>query len=636
VIRRIAAASAAALTVAWLVPVTALAAPGASAAQRADGRLATVLSLSMPAAVPAGRNLTVVATLTSDGQPVPDALLQLQLNGAKHEDKRTGPDGVARFLLIGDMRAGVYPVTVIFHAGHTRYARATASGSFEVTADDLALDIPGPTPEGQRLTVVATLISNGQPLRGIDLRLFVNGVQRREARTDVSGTAHFGLAGDLQAGTYKVFVSYLGPRRQNNLSRHTRATASGTLVIVSDGLTLDVPAPFTVGQKVTLAAHLSSAGVPIAGESLHLLLNGVERKQERTDATGTARFVLKNGLEAGTYNATVSYFARHRKGTLTRVELVSASAVLTVLHLEVVVHTVPVIAGVTFTIDNHPFTSDAAGDARVIVLTPGAHTLAIVLPASTATTKFEFARWSDNSFAPSRIVHVFQNVHLDAGLQIEHLTNLRFVDLHGHQLDPARVTNLVLWGPNADVVTAQYPYPPVWLKTPIPSKGTGQTGLYIPDARYSVISASLDHLSVVDQGAQRYTPGATGGTWTIPLRLYTLQIQAKDAITGTAFDRPAVVTNPTGHIQVIQLNSLGKASFTAGHGLYTVHVLASGFSPLAPVALSKDQAVVIPIISPMDIAIILGINVGVLLALFIASRRRRWLATTAARVLRRP
>jgi hypothetical protein len=38
----------------------------------------------------------------------------------------------------------------------------------------------------------------------------------------------------------------------------------------------------------------------------------------------------------------------------------------------------------------------------------------------------------------------------------------------------------------------------------------------------------------------------------------------------------------------------------------------------------------------MDMAIILGINVGVLLALFIASRRRRWLATTAARVLRRP
>jgi hypothetical protein len=282
------------------------------------------------------------------------------------------------------------------------------------------------------------------------------------------------------------------------------------------------------------------------------------------------------------------------------------------------------VPGITIALDDGKgFQSDAAGQVVLAVGRAGIHGLTASVPAPTATTRVTFMRWSDDSWTASRPIRVVQDVSISVGLRLAYLTPIQFVDLDFHPLDPSLVNGVVLSGPNAELIQPQYPYDPIWLQTPLPAKHSGESGLHITPAPYSLSFAKYDRLNVASVGQMRFTP-SLNGTWKIQLLLFTLRLGAKDALFGTTLDNPIRLTGPTGRIQTVMLDRHGRNTLVLGRGNYSAQVLASGLTPIAPIALSRSQEVIVPVVTPADFFLMFVILFAIAVAVFVAGRGRLW------------
>src|SRR5260370_7201861 len=180
-----------------------------------------------------------------------------------------------------------------------------------------------------------------------------------------------------------------------------------------------------------------------------------------------------------------------------------------------------------------------------------------------------------------------------AGLRVASRTKGAFSDPAGKQLDGRRVSNVVLSGPDAEVVRLDYPYAPIWLHTPLPAKHMGDNGLHVVAVPYSISSVDYDGLNVASMGQERYLPAA-GGTWVVPLRLYRLTLRAKDALFGSSLSRSLTLTSPSGQRQLLRLDGSGQVSIVAGRGNYTPPVHPPPISPLIPIPHSASQTPYLP------------------------------------------
>lgn len=588
------------------------------------------MSLSLPGPTAAGQDFFIGARLTSAGSPVNQGLVYLFIDGAKRHEMRTDATGSVRFHRVGNIADGSYQVTVAYRGDHDprhdiRPGPASASGTLVITAAGITLSLPPATPAGHKATMTAVLYTAGSPEPDAELLVSLNGSLHKRARTDSSGAAHIVLPTNLVAGQYTVTVRYLGHRRlHGEPAQATFASATGTLVILPEGIVLEMPTAAAPGQKLEFTAHLFSGGAAVPNTHLSLLVDGRFRRQERTDAAGVASFALLGNLPAGVHRFTVQYLAPHRRRSPANLVLASASSTIQIRPLVLKVQTVPPIAGVNFLVDGRSFASDATGLASTTVATAGFHDLTVSLHDPNPLTHLEFGRWGDDAFTADRQVRLQGDVSLTAGLRIAYLTQLHFVGGQNNRLDPGRVSDVILSGPNAESVSVTDPSKPVWLQTALPAKRSGADGLFYSPTPYTVTNAEYDGLSVVDRGSQPFLPGPS--SWSMSLKLYTMRIHAEDALLGINVSKPASVTDEAGKSRVVHLDRHGNATLLVGRGNYTVHVAASGISPLAPVALSRDKEAIVPIISVLDLVIV-GMGIGLtLVTLFLLGRRRRWLA----------
>jgi hypothetical protein len=387
------------------------------------------------------------------------------------------------------------------------------------------------------------------------------------------------------------------------------------------GLTLRAPSVIKAGQEIDVDATLAIGGFLRPDADLHFLIDGIERRIERTDAGGTAHFRLREVLASGIHQLLV------KDGGTTRYLWsgpASIAATLEVAPLVITVHTVPALPGITLALDgNTGFVSDAAGLAVLPVATAGVHTLAVRLPAPDQSSRISFIRWSDDSWTPSRPIRVMQDTSIFVGLRVAYLTPIRFVGLDRNLLDPTRVFDVVISGPNAEVIQLQYPYDPIWLQTPLPAKNSGESGLHITPAPYSLSVAKYDWLNVASTGQMRYSP-TSGGTWSIPLLLFTLRLGARDAIFGTTLHDPIRLTGPSGHAQIVTLDRQGRITLILGRGNYAAQVLAPGVTPIATIALSRSQEVIAPVITPVDLFVVGLACLVIMGGVFVAGRGRLW------------
>jgi len=402
-------------------------------------------------------------------------------------------------------------------------------------------------------------------------------------------------------------------------------------------LTITTPQTTKVGQVAVIVAHLSDGVRPIVGASLQFAVDGGFRRVA-TDAGGEADLPVRD-LNAGRHFVSVSFDGR-LDSTHAYVPAY-ANASFDMAPLRLLIRTVPTVAGVGFTVSGSTFTeamtTGAGGTVAFDIPESGFANLSVQLPPSDDRSKVTFSRWSDDAFIPDRQIRLQDDVSLDCGLRISYPTSVEFFGLQGRTVDPGRVSDVELTGPNAEVIKLEQPYPPSWLSTPLPPRRSGQPGLHITPTPYAVTAGNYDGLSVINRGEQRFTPGP-GATWRIELLLYDLRIKARDAVFGTSYPyHTVIVTDPLGRTRQLVLDGKSQASMTAGRGMYLVHVIAPGISPAAPVALSRSQTATMPIISPGDIVLFFGSGMLAMIVLFIVARRRRWLwrgITGSARRLR--
>ena len=290
--------------------------------------------------------------------------------------------------------------------------------------------------------------------------------------------------------------------------------------------------------------------------------------------------------------------------------------------LALTVQTIPPITGVVLTLDgNRSFVSLADGMIVATVFTRGDHTLSLALPHDDDATRYTFVRWSDEAFQPVRQIRMHESHTLSVGLQVAYRTQVVFADPNGKPLDATRVSNVVLSGPDAEIVRLDDPFAPVWLHTPLPAKHMGDNGLHVGAVPYAIGSIDYDGLRVTSAGQERYLPAA-GGTWVVHLHLYRLTLRARDALFGTSLSRPVTLTSPSGQQQVLRLDGNGQVSIVAGRGNYTARVHAAGISPLIPIALSRSQTADISIITPIDLGVLAFAFLAIVVILFAVGRGR--------------
>jgi hypothetical protein len=120
--------------------------------------------------------------------------------------------------------------------------------------------------------------------------------------------------------------------------------------------------------------------------------------------------------------------------------------------------------------------------------------------------------------------------------------------------------------------------------------------------------------------------------WQIKLLLFTLSMGAKDAIFGTTLNSPIKLIGPTGRVQVLSLDQQGRITLVLSRGNYAAQVLTSGVTPIATIALSRSQEVIVPVITPIDLTLIAFTLLVIIAVVFVAGRGRLWAFARVATV----
>jgi hypothetical protein len=233
--------------------------------------------------------------------------------------------------------------------------------------------------------------------------------------------------------------------------------------------------------------------------------------------------------------------------------------------------------------------------------------------------KAAFSRWQDNAYKPVRVIEYHIGKHYQAGFELSYLVNQEFTDLSGAPVDPQLVTDFTLKSSMGGRLTFT-DTAPRWLqggRVVKRKQGLEETLLY-----YSVESVMVDGSSVVNRAQHRFFP-ADVREWTIPLLFYSARFTSKDAIFGFPVGEAVQIVAPDGEITLVPLEPDGTATVPSlPRGTYQVNIQGGGYSPLAPVALSRNQEVALEVISPLDLAFVGGLGFIVVTGLLFIGRRQ--------------
>lgn len=190
---------------------------------------------------------------------------------------------------------------------------------------DLSLTLPPPTLAGLQVTVAVALKAKQAPIAGASLTLGVNG-QNLVLQTNARGAVAYGLRRDTPPGTYPVTASYLG----DSVRRILPANATGELTVlprIGTAISLSLPPGTMFDQEVPISAVLSAGGVPLAGDTLNLSIDGVHKLDLIADTNGAVTYKLSRGTPPGAHAIGLSYHGNQTIG----IAPATASGTITIL-----------------------------------------------------------------------------------------------------------------------------------------------------------------------------------------------------------------------------------------------------------------------------------------------------------------
>jgi hypothetical protein len=257
-----------------------------------------------------------------------------------------------------------------------------------------------------------------------------------------------------------------------------------------------------------------------------------------------------------------------------------------------------------------------------------AHTLTLVdTTLETAGQRYAFSRWAgqrdpEQAFTPSLDgVSMRTNDSLTAAFDVARAVTPTFTDQHGQPIDAARVSAATARSDNGEIVTIA-PTGTSWLDS-VRVNYRPNAPIALQDVAYTWQSVVIAGSNVVDAGRQSFTP-ATNPDITVQGQFHDLTVTGYDALLGYATGTDAVVTFPDGTVLAKPLDSNDAAVFPRlPRGTYRAQVTA-GWSIVAnqQVRLSRESTVSVPVISPYDMAIVLGSITATALGLLLIGRKK--------------
>ena len=367
----------------------------------------------------------------------------------------------------------------------------------------------------------------------------------------------------------------------------------------------------SVGVTLTLT---DTQGTALPYRQLEVFLGADQAKRTRTNREGVAKVRLEAGLSAGRYtlSATFAGYENYLSSAATTT-LVVAPAVLTV-------RTVPPLAGVNFLLGGRAFSTAADGSGQISVSKSGRYHLE-VLPWRTKAARATFIRWDNGIFEAGRNVTLPRDNPLEAGFNVEQLVTPTFVDLEQHPVSARRVSAVTFkssYGTTESFGEPLGSVKPVWVQASQVVRRP--TGLEAKKISYVLESVMIDGSNVVNRGQQRFLVNREG--WNLKLLLYDARFQAVDALFGFPLGTGVTLEYPDGHTKLLRFSAADTvATGPLARGLYKVQVVgAHGMAPLTPVALSRDQAVELKVLSRLDMGAGLGLGLALALSLLLLGR----------------
>jgi len=382
-------------------------------------------------------------------------------------------------------------------------------------------------------------------------------------------------------------------------------------------LVIEPLAPIAVGDPITITFHLTTlAGVPIPYQQVKVYLDSWRSAWGTTDWTGSAAVPFPHELRAGSYVVHAAYFGAPDLG----LEPASNSVDLVVEQAEILIQTVPSLAGIRFALGESVLTTDASGTARTMVEHTGPYQLEVLPldPVAYPGMRVEFSRWNDELYETTREIRLPLGRTVEAGFTIGYQVQFQFVDQADQAIDPGRISSMTLG--NAGGHLRFEDTGPHWLPGNRLILRIG-TELHSLDASYTAQSVMIDGSNVVNPGQQRIDV-QEDTVWQIRLFLHTARFSARDALFHFPIGRGVLLEYPNERTETFPFEANGEVEVAAlARGSYEAEAYGGGgISPAIPFALSRDQEVELLVISRLDIAVLLGLPLGIALALLVIGR----------------
>jgi hypothetical protein len=261
------------------------------------------------------------------------------------------------------------------------------------------------------------------------------------------------------------------------------------------------------------------------------------------------------------------------------------------------VQTLPPLPGVSFTIDGRTFVTDQHGFVHIEVdrwsqdLKERIEIPDTMLPDG---SRANFARWFGWS-------NTLQD-DVTAAFFVEFPIAYTFIDLQGNPIDPATIESLTFKSSTGVSHTFEQGEHTDQHMLRGSRVVPTQAGPINKELYYTLESVMVRGSNVVNRAQQRFHP-ATESNWTVQLRYFFVDFNARDAFFGFPIGSALKLVNPDGHVEQIPFGS--GANLRLGplpRGEYQVSAVGPGFSPPAPLMLTRDQFVEMKIITYVDMA----------------------------------
>jgi hypothetical protein len=280
------------------------------------------------------------------------------------------------------------------------------------------------------------------------------------------------------------------------------------------------------------------------------------------------------------------------------------------------------VPGVIFRLNEQTYETDENGIANIEVDTSGVFTLE-VLPINVenlpSNIRMEFARWNDNVFTQKRQVYFPRDRLLEVGFTVSYQVNQEFFDTTGSPVDPARIDSLTVRG-----VGNTFSFDkagPIWLPANRLTRRIGER-LESEEILYYFREILVEGSNVVNKSEQRFRI-RPDDVWPVQLLLYSARFSGRDAMFRFPIGKGIELTYPDGHSEEFLFASENAEVVVSGlpRGSYSARIIgAGGSAPPTPVHLSRDQDVMLLMLSTLDIVLIVGIPLVIALAFFFIGR----------------